>query len=204
MKQGAMFLMIILLAASVAVAEGDAAVNQAAAEKPVAAEAAPTEHADQASPLDELEWLIGNWIDEGEGSTIHTRCAWAKNRKFLTRSFAVTIEGEPSLEGTQVIGWDPIAQRIRSWTFDSEGGFGEAYWLRDGSRWLVKTKFVLATGERASCVNVITYVDPDTLRWQSIAREIDGEVLPNVPEATIVRQKPAPEAVEATNREVSQ
>ena len=62
----------------------------------------------------------------------------------------------------------------------------------------MKTKFVLASGERASCVNVITYVDPDTLRWQSIAREIDGEVLPNVPEVTVAREKPAPEAVEAT------
>ena len=29
---------------------------------------------------------------------------------------------------TQRIGWDPAAKQIRSWEFDSEGGFGEGTW----------------------------------------------------------------------------
>ena len=33
---------------------------------------------------------------------------------------------------TQRIGWDPVADHIRSWEFDSEGGFGEGKWGGDG------------------------------------------------------------------------
>jgi hypothetical protein len=108
-----------------------------------------------------------------------------------------------TLEGTQVIGWDPIAGQIRSWTFDSEGGFGEGRWIQDGSRWLIKTSFVLATGERASAVNVITYVDPDTFRWQSIGREIAGELQPDVSEVTVVRKKAESTESEPAAKEVS-
>jgi tRNA A37 threonylcarbamoyladenosine dehydratase len=54
---------------------------------------------------------------------------------------------------------------------------------------MVKTSFVLASGERASAINIITYVDQDTFRWQSTNREIAGELQPNIPEVTVVRKK---------------
>ena len=92
----------------------------------------------------------------------------------------IKVDEEVTLEGDQFVGWDPVAGQIRSWTFDSEGGFGEGRWIQDGNRWLVKKSFVVASGERASAVNVITYVDPDTFRWQSISREIAGELQPEV------------------------
>ena len=97
-----------------------------------------------------------------------------------------------------------MKRQIRSWTFDSEGGFGSGRWIRDGDRWLVKTSFVLAGGELASAINVITYVDQDTLRWQSTNREIAGELQPNIPEVTVVRQQSeeteSSERDEETNR----
>lgn len=189
MKQVAMFMILVLLAISIGTAQDNAAVERTAAEQPEVSGDAATDDARQTSPLKELEWMIGQWVDEGENSKITTSCSWTKNRKFLTRSFSVTIDGQVSLEGTQFIGWDPIAEQIRSWTFDSEGGFGEGRWIRDGNRWLVKASFVLGSGERASAVNVITYVDSDTFRWQSIDREVAGELLPNIPEVTVVRQK---------------
>jgi hypothetical protein len=102
----------------------------------------------------------------------------------------VKIDEEVTLEGDQFVGWDPVAGQIRSWTFDSEGGIGEGVWIQDGSHWLVKASFVLADGARASALNVYTYVDADTIRWQSTNREIAGELQPNIPEVTVVRQKP--------------
>ena len=54
----------------------------------------------------------------------------------------------------------------------------------------MKKSYVLAGGERGSAINVITYVNENTLRWRSINREIGGELLPNIPEVTVVRQKP--------------
>jgi hypothetical protein len=199
-----MFVISALLAISVGVAQDDAPVQRTVAEPTQQQVETAADDARQASPLDELEWMIGQWVDEGEDSKITTACSWTKNRKFLARSFSVAIEGQVSLEGTQVIGWDPIARRIRSWTFDSEGGFGEGRWTRDGDRWLVKASFVLASGERASALNVITYVDQDAFRWQSISREVDGELLPNIPEVTVVRQKADEVQVKRGEKEASQ
>jgi hypothetical protein len=178
MKRFAAFSPLILLVTSMVIAQDNAA-----------AEGTAGEQADvQASPLDQLDWLIGRWVDESEDSRIITNCSWTMNRKFLTRSFSIMMDDEVTLEGTQFVGWDPIAEEIRSWTFDSEGGIGEGRWIRDGNRWLVKTTFVLASGERASAINVLTYVDQNTLKWQSTNREIGGELQPNIPEVTVVRQ----------------
>jgi len=201
MKQVAMSLVLVLLAISTGMAQ-DAAAEPAVAEQPDAAEAA-TDDAVQTSPLDELAWMVGQWVDEGENSKITTTCSWTHGGHYLTRSFRVTVEGELNLEGTQMLGWDPIAGQIRSWTFDSEGGFGEGHWIKDGNRWLVKASFVLASGERASALNVITYVDPDTLRWQSIDREVAGELLPSIPEVTVVRQKVEETGSQQGEKEVS-
>jgi hypothetical protein len=155
------------------------------------------------SPLDELDWMVGQWVDQGDDSTITTKCSWTKNRKFLKRSFQVKIDEEVTLEGDQFVGWDPIAGQIHSWTFDSEGGIGEGLWIQDGNRWLVKASFVLSDGVRASALNVYTYVDADTIRWQSTNREIAGELQPNIPEVTVVRQKEET-AAEKSEKEKSQ
>jgi hypothetical protein len=184
-------------------AQDDAAGQQPAAGQTVAAEEA-TSDAPLSSPLEELDWMVGQWVDQAEDATITTECAWTKNRKFLKRSFKVKVDDEVALEGDQFVGWDPLAKQIRSWTFDSEGGFGEGRWIRDGNRWLVKASFVLAGGERASALNVITYVDQDTLRWQSVDREIAGELLPSIPEVTVVRQKTEEAKSQPSEEEVSQ
>jgi hypothetical protein len=205
MKQVLVFMTLILLAISMGVAQDDAAVEGTAAEQPEVAGAAATVDTPQASPLSKLGWMIGQWIDEGDNSKITTACSWTENGKFLKRSFRVTIDGKLSLKGTQLVGWDPIEKRIRSWTFDSEGGFGEGRWIKDGNQWLVKTSYVLASGERASAVNVFRYVDENTLRWQSTAREVGGELLPNIPEVTVVRQTAeVEESQPAEKKEVSQ
>jgi hypothetical protein len=161
----------------------DKATTSRAARPSAAEEVSHYEH------LKELEWMIGEWVDEGEEATITTVCKWTKNRNFMTRSFTVTFAEGLELEGTQVVGWDPVARQIRSWMFDSEGGFGQGRWTRQGNRWVVKASQVLKGGRRASAINVLTYVDQNTFTWQSIGREIAGELQPNVPEVTIVRKQ---------------
>ncbi|MBN1911380.1 MAG: hypothetical protein JW818_16675 [Pirellulales bacterium] len=199
MKKLLCVLLLVFAAAACGTAQQDIASPGTASEEPAAAEADTVQPDADVSPLAELEWMVGQWVDQGEDATIEATCSWTKNRKFLTRSFSVLIDGKATLEGTQVIGWDPAAKQIRSWTFDSEGGFGEAHWIRDGNRWLAKTSFVLADGKRASAVNVFTYVDENTLRWQSTAREVGGELQPNIPEVTVVRRKATDNEQETTD-----
>jgi uncharacterized protein (TIGR02246 family) len=149
-----------------------------------AKDAAPS-HAEQLKPL---EWMIGRWLDKDDDVDISTECQWTKNRSFITRSFTVAVQGQINLSGMQIIGWDPAAKTIRSWTFDSDGGFSEATWIRKNDRWFIKNKGVLADGRKGSMVNIIRQVDQDSFTWQTVERTAGGELLPNVNEVLIVRK----------------
>lgn len=138
--------------------------------------------------LDQLAWMIGEWLDQGEDSTVHTRWEWTKNKRFLTGSFTVNVEDQIELEGTQIIGWDPVNRQIRSWIFDSEGGFGEGVWRRAGSQWIVETTSTLSDGSQGSAVNVYTLIDNDRFTWKSVDRQIDGEPQEDVAEVPVQRQ----------------
>lgn len=147
----------------------------------------PEEPTDTSTPLDDLDWMVGRWVDESETASVETSCKWSANNKFLTRSFVVAVQGEPVMAGTQIIGWDPAEKRIRSWTFDSEGAFGEGHWTQQDNRWLVKATNTLGDGRKATAVQIITKIDDDSFTWQSVGRQVDGEILPNVDPITIVR-----------------
>lgn len=138
--------------------------------------------------LGELEWLIGDWVDKDENSSVETTFRWTKDFAFINGTFRVTVGDRVDLEGTQVIGWDPVAKKLRSWIFDTKAGFGEGEWSREGNRWTVNLKSVLGTGQKASSMNIYTYVDPNSFTWQSVSREVDGDLLPDIDEVTVVRK----------------
>lgn len=138
--------------------------------------------------LKALEWMVGTWVDEDETARIETEVKWTKNRNFLTRSFSITIGDRIDMSGMQIIGWDASTKTIRSWTFDSDGGFAEATWAYKQDRWFVRNKGILADGRFASGVNVIKPVNADSFTWQTIERTAGGELLPNVDEVRIVRK----------------
>ncbi len=92
------------------------------------------------------------------------------------------------MEGTQVIGWDPVKEAFRSWVFDSDGGFGEGTWSRREDRWVVRTTQTLSDGSRASAINILKPDGNDAFIWQSTGRDIDGHPQPNLGPVTIVRQ----------------
>jgi uncharacterized protein (TIGR02246 family) len=141
--------------------------------------------------LSDLAWLVGNWANQSADATVEASVTWTKNNAFLTYSFKVSTGNVDELEGTQVVGWDPVAKTIRSWMFDSDGGFGEGVWSREEDRWLVTFHQILADGRLASSTNVYTYIDDDTFTWQSTNREVGGEVLPDVDPVTLLRKAAA-------------
>jgi uncharacterized protein (TIGR02246 family) len=152
-----------------------------------------TEKAKQAAPshgdqLKQLEWMIGRWVDKDDKVDITTECQWTKNKNFITRSFTVATDGEIDLSGMQIVGWDAAAKTIRSWTFDSNGGFAEATWTFKKDRWYIQNKGVLADGRKTSMVNIIKPLDQNSFTWQTVERTADGELMPNVNEVVIVRE----------------
>ena len=116
--------------------------------------------------LKELEWLIGEWVNESLEAVVFTTCKWAASGNFLIREFTVKTQGKPVMSGTQTIGWDPVKGQFKSWVFDSEGGFVEAYWTRNGNQWLVKAEGVGQDGKPASATNIITRLGNDRVNWQ--------------------------------------
>ncbi len=141
-------------------------------------------HYDQ---LKELEWLIGQWVDESEESTAETSAHWSKNQNFITSNFKVSVPGMEPLEGTQVIGYDASTDNIRSWVFDSDGGTATGVWTRKGDTWEVRSSQVLADGRTASSINIYKLIDDDQFSWRSIGRQVDGEYLPNTEPVTVHR-----------------
>jgi len=144
-----------------------------------------TSHYEQ---LKDLEWMIGRWVDQDDDATVVTECNWTKNNNFITRSFSVQIRDRIDMAGMQIIGWDPAAKQIRSWVFDSDGGFGQGTWKKKDKRWYIQQSGVLPDGRKSSSVNIITYVDDKTCTLQSVNRTVDGELLPNIEEVKITKE----------------
>lgn len=138
--------------------------------------------------LKELEWMIGRWVDQDEQATVVTECNWTKNNNFITRSFTVQIHDRIDMAGMQIIGWDPSTKQIRSWVFDSDGGFGQGTWTKKDNRWYIQQSGILPDGRKSSAVNIITCLDDGTCTLQSVNRTADGELLPNIAEVTITKQ----------------
>jgi uncharacterized protein (TIGR02246 family) len=140
--------------------------------------------------LKELEWMIGSWHDDDPRPSveIQTDCAWTKNKNFMTRAFAIAIGDEVRKSGMQIIGWDPNAKQIHSWVFDSDGGYGEGTWTHKQNKWFIQNSATLQDGGKATSLNIMTKLDDDSFKWESVNRDIDGELQPNVDPVIVVRK----------------
>jgi uncharacterized protein (TIGR02246 family) len=144
-----------------------------------------------AENLEDVAWLIGDWADEAEkGALAKATFSWDENLNFIVASFVTTLKDVPVAGGTQWIGWDAAEKRIRSWSFDSSGGFSEAVWTRDGDRLVSKSTMTTRDGKKVSATNIVTRVDPDHLTWRSIQRSVDGKSLPDIEGVKMKRVKP--------------
>jgi len=138
--------------------------------------------------LRELEWAIGDWTDAAEkGEVARASFEWSEGQNYILSSFSAAFKNIEVHGGTQRIGWDPGAKTIRSWTFDSDGAFGEATWSRDGDRWVIKTTTTLRDGKKLTATDIVTRMDADTITWQAKDRMLDGKALPDIKEVKMKR-----------------
>jgi uncharacterized protein (TIGR02246 family) len=141
--------------------------------------------------LSELGWLVGDWEDanKGDNLTVRSQYSWARGGNFLTRNVTVKRGTETTLEGWQIIGWDPIEGCIRSWTFDDEGGFSEGRWTREGNRWLQRETGVTPDGNRTAADNTFSKLSNERFTWESNNRTLDGLPQPGIGRIEIDRVK---------------
>jgi uncharacterized protein (TIGR02246 family) len=141
--------------------------------------------------LKPLSWLIGDWIDDGGSSVVLSSCRWSDDKNFLLQEFKMQLNGRNAMNVSQRIGWDPLAKCVHSWVFDSEGGYGESLWTRDGDGWIIKATGVRPDGTTASATNSLIPTGNDGYVWKSTDR-IVGDERQSPTEVKVVRKPPEP------------
>jgi uncharacterized protein (TIGR02246 family) len=151
-------------------------------------EEAPSAH----ERLRELEWLLGEWVNESDDEVVYTTCKWSGDGNFLLRTFDVKVEGRIALSGTQRIGWDPQQRRFRTWVFDDGGGFAEGQISRRDERWVIKGSGVRPDGKSVTFTTALTPLGKDRMRWEVLDRTVGDEAVPETDQFDLVRRPPNP------------
>jgi hypothetical protein len=125
-----------------------------------------------------LKWLQGSWTAEQGDSQITLSVKPELDGKFHLMRYEIKSPKE-AMTIVQLVGWDPIDAAVRSWTFDSKGGYGEGVWGRENSIWMNSTLGVLPTGQITSALNYIEIENPDTFVWHATSREVEGQPIPD-------------------------
>ena len=153
------------------------------------------------NPLADLGWLVGRWVDVSDDGQTENLIRWSPNRNFLLRTYGVTNEEGVSRQGTQVIGWDPRAAEIRSWSFNPDGSFADGIWSKSGEQWLIKTTQTLADGAAATGTYVLSRISDDEITLGLIGHRIEGE--PQAPTDPVTAVRVVEDDSDGTNAEAS-
>lgn len=141
--------------------------------------------------LESLAWMVGEWVNEGSDSIVTINFKWSEDGNYLLGDYDVKIEGRSQRTSTQRIGWDPVEQHIRSWLFDTDGGFTEALWTPTETGWTVLSNAVLPDGQTGSATLDIEPAGENRFVIKATHRIIGG-VADEDFEVTVVRKPPAP------------
>lgn len=142
--------------------------------------------------LDQLAWLVGEWVNEGTNARVETTCRWSDDGNYLLRRYELETSEGKALSGVQRIGWDPLRRQVRSWTFDSEGGFLKGLWSRNDDRWIVTSQGTTSDGRPIQVTATYDIVDPERIIWDITSLVIGSEVMPGRESVVLMRAAPAP------------
>ncbi len=118
--------------------------------------------------------FAGRWESVAGNQDVSTHAFWTAGGGFLVRSH--TVQGNASdREITEIIGWDPVRQGIRSWLFTSDGGFAEGSWTIEDDHFDVMLDGTTASGDIVTGRLMITRLGPDDFRT-----EVEGSVIANL------------------------
>src|SRR5262245_52207890 len=139
--------------------------------------------------LKELEFFIGDWVDEGGDSLVQTTVKLSPDKTWLIREFSVLQKGKELMTGTQRIGVDPLTGTVKGWSFDSTGGYGESTWTKNGDSWLIRGTGVTPDGDAAAATYIIKPLSKDRIELKTMHKVV-GDTVEADTTAIMVR-KPA-------------
>lgn len=141
--------------------------------------------------LAELDWMIGEWRVIKADVNARMNVEWAAGKKFILAKTTITKPDKTEQIDTQVIGWDPQNNRIISWHFDSNGGYGSGAWSKrpDKDEWSVEVSGVGADGSTTRATNVFYLKSPGEFSWQSVNRSQNDAPVADTEALTVQRLK---------------
>jgi uncharacterized protein (TIGR02246 family) len=139
--------------------------------------------------LAELEWLVGTWHATNKDKELTLVYEWDANKAFIRGQYSVKEGGKVIDSGTQMIGKDNAEGAIHSWVFQSDGGFGDGLWTRDGQKWSVDVSGVTPDGRTMTATAVYLRIDANTFVWQGVDQDIDGEPVADTPPIKVSKEK---------------
>lgn len=129
--------------------------------------------------LSDLGWMVGSWTADRGGARLEVNVQWNATETFLLRDIKAIDDGKVVFRGSQRMGWDPLTGKLKSWSFDSDGGYDEATWTKDGDSWVGQATGVLPDGRQSSATTVITFDGKDSYVRQVLAGRVQGEPTPD-------------------------
>lgn len=139
--------------------------------------------------LKDLEWLIGTWQMTNKDREVTTTYEWDENKTFIRGQFSIK-EGNKVVEsGTQKIGKDNAEGQIHSWVFQTDGGFGDGLWTREGKKWTVDFSGVTAEGRKLEATVIYIRLDANTFTWQAVDQTVDGQPIADTKPIKVTKQK---------------
>lgn len=138
--------------------------------------------------LADLEWLVGDWGMEHGGEELSVAVSWIGNKNFLKREFTHKQGDKELATSLEIIGFDPVAGRITSWTFTSDGGHAMGNWTPSDNGWFIEVSGATADGTSTSAVNEIIRLDDNTAAWRSMNRFKGDIALPDLAEVILKRK----------------
>lgn len=146
------------------------------------------------TPNDQLQvlaWLVGDWVNESTDAAVKISYRWSEDKNFLLGDFHITRGGSVVMKSTQRIGWDPLAGKVRSWMFDSDGGYADGSWTQVDDGWVIKSTAVIPDGQTGSATITVRPKDQNSFTMKGTER-IVGDARDEDFEVTVVRSAPAP------------
>jgi len=137
----------------------------------------------------DLEWMVGDWKIVRDHTTVENHVHWIANKSFLEREYFVREKGMTTSSGAQIIGWDPQAEQIHSWSFDSAGGHGGGLWTKTADGWDIQSRGMLPDGTPTVADDQLIRVpdENDVVGWKSTNRRVGDAQLPDMEELVLER-----------------
>ncbi|MFM8173422.1 MAG: DUF4440 domain-containing protein [Pirellulaceae bacterium] len=143
--------------------------------------------------LESLSWLVGDWVNEGDDGKVEFSYKWSEDGNFLLGDILIKQDGQVTRKTSQRIGWDANEGQLRSWNFESDGGFGQSLWTPTDEGWVLHSAATGPDGTEARAT--ITMIPTENGRY--VVKGSDrmvGDVMEPDFEYIVAKKPPAPAA----------